>query len=135
MAGELNGTDVVLAIETTPGGGTYAAVGGLTANSLTLNNTPIDITNKSSASWRTLLAGEGLQTMDITGEMVFNTDTAFAQLKALALSKAFASFEIDRGGEALTVTCMVASWAETSPDNEKLTATVSLQSSGAVVGL
>lgn len=132
--GAENGTDCVIAIDVADNG-TFVSVGGLTTNGLTLNNTPIDITNKSSASWRELLGGEGLQSMDLTGEMVFNTDAGFAALKAAALSKALKEYEVDRGGQTVTGSFMVASWAETSADNDKITATVSLQSSGAITGL
>lgn len=127
--GAINGTNAGLAVETTPGGGTYADIGGVTTNSLTFNNGLIDITNKSSASWRELLAGEGLQSADITAELVFNSDANFDIMKASFIAKTALSYQYARGGETLTGLFMIASWAETSPDNDKLTVSVSLQSS------
>ena len=138
MAGELNGTDCVIALDVADNA-TFVAIGGLTTNGLTLNNTPIDITNKSTGSWRTLLgsnsAGEGLQAMSITGEVVFNSDAAFVAMKQMALDKTIKALEIDRGGSAVTGDFMIASYAETSPDNDKVTATVTFESSGAITGL
>lgn len=132
MAGELNGTDVALAVETTPGGATFAAVGGLITNSLTLNNGAIDITNKSSASWRELLDAEGLQTVDLSAEINFNTDANFEIMKASALAKTILNYQIDRGGSVIEGGFMISSWAETAPDNDKLTVSVSLLSSGPI---
>ena len=134
MSGELNGTDCLLAIDVADNA-TFVGIGGMTTNSLTLNNTAIDITNKGSSSWRELLGGEGLQAMDFTGEMVFSTDSAFDAMKTQALSKTLKAYEIARGSETVTGTFYITSYGETSPDNEKVTATVSLQSSGPVTGL
>lgn len=130
--GAINGTDAGLAVETTPGGGTYADIGGITTNSMTFNNGLIDITNKSSASWRELLPLEGLQSADITAELVFNSDANFDIMKASFLAKTALSYEYARGGETLSGPFMIASWAETSPDNDKLTVSVSLQSQDAI---
>jgi TP901-1 family phage major tail protein len=134
MAGELNGTDVGVAIDAT-GGGTFADIGGITTNSFTLNNGAIDITNKSSASWRELLAGEGLQSVDLTFECLFSSDAAFANVKTSALAKTILPYQIVRGSDTLQGSFMITSFAETSPDNDKVTASVSLQSSGPVTGL
>jgi len=134
MSGELNGTDCLLAIDVADNA-TFVAIGGLTTNGLTLNNTAIDITNKGSASWRELLGGEGLQAMDFTGEMVFSTNSAFDAMKTQALSKTLKAYEIARGSETVTGTFYITSYGETAPDNDKVTATVSLQSSGPVTGL
>ena len=56
-SGTIDGVDVGLAVETTPSGGVFADMGGITTNSMTINNGVIDITNKSSAGWREIHAG------------------------------------------------------------------------------
>lgn len=134
MAGELDGTDVGVGFDD-DGTGTYTDIGGITTNSFTLNNGAIDITNKSSASVRTLLDGAGLQSVDLTIECVFNTDTAFQAMKTSALEKSIKGYQIDRGGETLEFNGYITSFAETSPDNDKVTASISIQSSGAITGL
>jgi TP901-1 family phage major tail protein len=135
MSGELNGTAVALAVETVPAGGTFLQVGGLLTNSFTLNNGSIDITNKSNSSWRNLLAGEGLQSVDISAELIFNSDANFTIVRAAAASKAALNYEIDRGGVTMTGAFYITSWAESAPDNDKLTVSVSMQSTGTVTGI
>jgi predicted secreted protein len=131
--GALNGTGIFVAMDTAIPGVTYVMIGGQNSHSLTLNNNIIDITNKSSASFRELLAGEGIQSIDLGLELTFNSEATFAALKAAAGTKAPASFQIDVAGALLEFVGMVASWAESSPDGDKLTATVSIQSTGSFV--
>ena len=133
MAGEINGTDVGLAVEATPGGAVFADIGGITTNSMTYNNGAIDITNKSSAGWRELMDGEGLQAVDISAELVFNSDANFVIMEDYGLNQTIAGYQYARGGKTFTGDFKITSWAETSPDNDKLTVSTSLQSSGAVV--
>lgn len=135
LTGVLNGTDVKLAIETTPSGGVFSDIGGLISNSLTANNGAIDITNKTSDSFREILDGEGLQSMDLTAEIVFSTDANFAIMKAGYTSKANLLYQMARGAEVIEGEFYITSWAESSPDNDKVTVSVSLQSNGAWTGV
>lgn len=130
MAGELNGTNVFVAMEDPNNAGDYIAIGGQTSHTLTLNNNPIDITNKSSASFRELLAGEGLQSLDLTVELNFNSQAGYIAMRTMANSKAQANFRIAIGSTNIDGAFQVASFADTSPDNDKLTSSVSLLSSG-----
>lgn len=59
----------------------FVTVTGMRANDVTINGSPVDITNKSSNGWRELLPGAGVQSVDITASGVY--DAANAQLKAL----------------------------------------------------
>ena len=131
--GAQNGTGVFVALDVNVPGAAYVMIGGQNSHSLTLNNNIIDITNKSSASFRELLPDEGIQSIDLSLELTFNSEATFAALKALAGSKGDASFQIDVAGDLIQFVGMVASWAETSPDGDKLSATVSIQSTGAFV--
>lgn len=128
MAGEFNGTDVGINFAGTD-------VGGVTTNSFTLNNGAIDITNKSSASWTQLLDGEGLQSAEISAEIVYNSDIAFTAMRTAALAKTLNAVTIARGASTISGQFMITSWSETAPDNDKLTVSVSLASSGAVTGV
>jgi len=67
----INGSDVFLAVETAPASGTFTQVGGLISNSTSGTNAAIDLTCKDSNSWRDLMTGEGLQSMDISAECIF----------------------------------------------------------------
>lgn len=131
MAGEQNGTNVLVAIEDTDNPGQYLIIGGQTSHTLTLNNNPIDITNKSSNSFRTLLEGEGLQSIDLSLELVYNSDVAYGRLRAAADTKESRNYRILIGSNTvLEGAFMIATFGETSPDNDKLTNSVSMQSSG-----
>ena len=132
-SGTVNGTDAGLAVETTPGGATFADIGGVTTNSMTYNNGVIDITNKSSDGWRCIMDGEGLQAVDISVELLFSSDANFLIMEAYSQGQTLAGYQYARGGKTFTGDFKIASWAETSPDNDKLTVSASLQSSGAVV--
>ncbi len=131
--GTVNGSDAGLAVETTPGGATYADIGGITTNSMTYNNGAIDITNKSLKGWRQLMDGEGLQAVDISAELIFSSDANFSIMETYGLNQTIAGYQYARGGKTFTGDFKITSWAETSPDNDKLTVSASLQSSGAVV--
>ena len=127
-SGVKNGTGIFVAMDAAVPGADYVQIGGQNSHSLTLNNNIIDITNKTSASFRELLPDEGTQSIDLSLELVFNSEVTFAALKAIAGTKADASFRINLPGGNLDFVGMIASWAETSPDGDKLTAAVSLQS-------
>ena len=131
--GTVNGSDAGLAVETTPGGAAYADIGGITTNSMTYNNGAIDITNKSLKGWRQLMDGEGLQAVDISAELIFNSDANFTIMEGYNLNQTIAGYQYVRGGKTFTGDFKIVSWAETSPDNDKLTVSASLQSSGEVV--
>ena len=132
LAGAMNGTDVALAVEAVPEGGTFGVIAGIVSNSTTFNNGAIDITNKSSASFREIMAGEGLQTLDISGEFVFSSDLNFEIMRTSYLEKSILLYRIPRGTEVLQFAAYITSWSESSPDNDKHTVSISMQSSGPI---
>lgn len=130
MAGEANGTKVFVAIEDTPASDTFTQIGGQMSHSLTLNNAAIDITTKDSNQFRELLDTEGLKSVDLSLELTYNSDSAYAQFKALAASGVITLMRITIGGVDFDCKYKVITWGETSPDGDKVTNSVSLQSSG-----
>ena len=129
--GALNGTDVFLRVLSA---GDFITVGGQLSHTETVNNGLIDLTNKDSLKFRELQSAEGIQNVDITTELVFNSSTSFDVVKAAADSKAVLTFQVirktlgDAADDIDQLDLMVVSFAETSPDGDKLTASVSLQS-------
>lgn len=132
MAGEINGTDVGLGVELVPLGGTFGNVGGVLSQSITGNNGVIDLTNKSSAGFREIMAGEGLQSIDLSAEVIFSTDANFILMKDSWLAQTLLNYELIRGADKLAFAAKIASWAETHPDNDKVVVSISLQSSGTI---
>lgn len=132
MAGEIEGTDIGVAVETTPGGGIYANIGGISTSSFAFNHAIIDITNKSTAGWRSILPEAGLKTVDVSLECLFSSDANFDIMKAAFNTGALLNYQIARGGELITGAYKIASWSESYPDNDKVTVSVTLNSSDEV---
>ena len=128
----LSGSDVFLRVKT---GSQWLTIGGQLSHSQTKNTAPSDITCKQNGSVRDIMVGEGLQTMDVSSELIFSSDAAFDYVKTSAMNKSIELFQVVRG--ALTASAsnvdefnaMITSFAETSPDNDKQTAAVSFISS------
>ena len=129
-AGARNGTGIFVSMDTNVPGVTYVQIGGQNSYGLTLNNNLIDITNKSSAGFRELLPDEGTQSLDLSLDLNFNSEATFASLRTIAGTKADAAFQINMPAGNLLFVGMVASFADTSPDGDKLTASVTLNSTG-----
>lgn len=130
MAGEQNGTDIFLALETSEGSSTYTIVGGQTVYNLTLNNNLVDITNKSSASFQTFLEGAGTQGINVTLDLIFSSDTLQALLRTYAGAKTFANYRINMPVGNLDFRAGVQTHGDSSPDGVALTTSVTLVSSG-----
>jgi len=128
MSGELNGTNLILQVLI---GATWTFVGGEKNHTDASSLTPIDITNKGHSSFRTLLSGEGLMTKDVSGEFVFSSDAAYAYMQTAAKNKTIEQFRMFDGADYIKNTSMiVASVGQSSPDNDAITASVTLQSTG-----
>ena len=126
-SGAQNGTGIFVTMDPA-GGSSYVQIGGQNSHTITLNNALIDITNKSSASFRELLPAEGTQSIDLSLELTFNSQVTFAALRTQAGDKSTSTFRIVMPGGNLDFTGMVASWVDTSPDGDKLTAAVTISS-------
>jgi predicted secreted protein len=59
-------------------GSTYATVAALRSNGITINNAPVDITNKDGNGWQEMMAGGGVKSVSVTGEGVY-TDSVTQQ--------------------------------------------------------
>ncbi len=130
--GTVDGTDAGLAIETSPGGGTYADIGGITTNSFTWNDAAIITSNKSTQGWQEIMDQAGARNVEISLDCVFNTDANFALLEGVLATQSILNYQYARGGKTFTGAFKMTSWAETSPDVDKVTASITLTSSGEV---
>lgn len=112
----------------------FVLVGGCTTNSLALNETPVDITNKSSTGkWRELLRA-GVKTVAISGSGRFLDAAVDETLRNNMMSEttlrnfqvvipSFGTFE----GAFL-----IASLTYDGPDKDAVNFSISLESSGAI---
>jgi len=131
----LNGHNVGIAVDG-DNNGTFSDLGGITENSFTLNNSPIEVQSKSTSEWRKILAEEGLQSVDINVTCIFSDNNVLGVMRSYARNKVLGpDFQIDRDGALLQGKFYVQNYAETSPDNDKVTATFTLVSHGTVTGI
>lgn len=130
MSGEINGTKVLLR----KGGSTIV---GQMEVTVTQNGTPIDITNKSTDDWRTLLNGElAGKGIDISGTIIYTDDAAFRALRADAWSGAQDTYDIIYTSDAntdeqISGTFVPTGLSDSIPMGDKVTTSITLLSSGA----
>jgi TP901-1 family phage major tail protein len=79
------GKDVLIKIDNGSGG--YDTIGGLRSSSITLNDESVDVTNKDSSGYRTLLAGGGVNSISISGSGVFTDLATETDLKEAFISQ------------------------------------------------
>jgi predicted secreted protein len=108
------------------------AIAGARSDSITINNEPIDITDKDDAGWRTMLADVGVRSIDceVEGILTDSTFLALAVGTASALLEAY-TIELDGIGD-FTGNFFLASFAVTGEQADATTFTASLQSSGTI---
>ena len=111
-------------------GGT--SVAGARTDSLTINNEPIDITEKDDAGWRKYLADVGVRSIDAEVEGVLEDSTLIAIAVGTASSLLAAyTLEIDGIGD-FAGNFYLASFAITGEQADTVTFTASIQSSGTI---
>jgi len=125
------GKDLVVKINTS--GSTFETIGGLRSTSISINDEPVDITNKDSANARTLLATAGTSSMTISGSGVFVDDSAIQLVRGSLANGAFKSYQLvvpDLGTYAGSF--MIASLEFAGEFNGEVTYSLTLESSGAI---
>jgi predicted secreted protein len=114
----------------------YTTVAGMRATQLKVNSNPVDITNKSSAGWREMLPGGGVEQVDITGSGIYDatSNSGMAFLEKSALTPVLIDAEVVFGnGVAYTGTWAVSDFTTDGPYNEAQTFSVTLMSHGPVI--
>lgn len=130
--GAFNGTNVFIRVNTDVG---WFSIGGQLSHTETANTALLDITNKiGEPSFRELLPGQGIQSIDYTIEVVFNSQAAFRFVRDLADNKNQALFQVLQGTVAdgdvsVEVILQVQNLTQTSADGDPLTGSISLLSS------
>lgn len=108
------------------------AVAGARTDNMTINNEPIDITDKDDAGWRTMLADAGVRSIDADVEGVI-TDGTFLALAVGAASSLLEAYTIDVDGIGeFTGNFMLTSLALSGEQADTITFTANIQSSGQI---
>lgn len=127
ITGAVNGTKSIFQIDT---GGGFVNICGESSHSLTLNNEFIDVTNKCSGEKRTLLPGEGQQSIDVSVDALYSDDAALDFLTARAFDKAEFPAQQVLGAEVIGMTMMCQNLSDTADLNTAASRSFSLQSTG-----
>ena len=125
------GKDLLVKINTS--GTSYDTIGGLRSTSISINDEPVDITNKDSAGARTLLAVAGTKSMTISGSGVFIDDALIQLVRNSQANGAFKNFQLvipDLG--TYQGAFMIASLEFAGEFNGEVTYSLTLESSGAI---
>jgi TP901-1 family phage major tail protein len=108
------------------------AIAGARSDSFTINNEPIDITDKDDSGWRTYLADVGVRSIDCEVEGVLD-DATFLSLAVGTASALLEAYTIDVIGLGeFTGNFYLASFAVTGEQADAITFTASIQSSGTI---
>lgn len=129
MAGELSGTNVLLYRQGSSG---FEDIMGQLEITTTYTGSPIDVSNKSFGDFVTLLDGE-LSTKQVTlsGNMVYNGDSAFQQMRQDRYNATQVRYRLDYNGEkAVVLTGMLDSKSDSLPQGAAAQMAFSIASSG-----
>lgn len=108
------------------------AIAGARTDNLTINNEPIDITDKAASGWRTLLADAGVRSVDADVEGVI-TDATFLALAVGTASSLLAAYTIEiEGLGSFTGNFYLNSVALSGEQADAVTFTANIQSSGTI---
>ena len=109
------------------------AIAGFRTNTVTIDGSPVDITDKGDGGFRTLADFAGVRSMDIEGDGVWKANTLGA-LAYAASSTGLLLTDItivNANGDTIAGDFYLANYVETSPHETEITFTASLQSSEA----
>lgn len=111
-------------------GGT--AIAGARTDNLTINNEPIDITDKSDAGWTTMLADAGVRSIEADVEGVLEDSTLIA-LSVGAVANLLAAWSIEiEGIGTFTGNFYLNSLELGGEQEDAVTFTANIQSSGVI---
>lgn len=83
------GSGIVLSFKDNAGTPAYQVVAGLRSRSIAINSEAVDVTNAStSGRFRTLLDGCGIQSLTISGDGIFEDDTATDEIREAIMAGA-----------------------------------------------
>ena len=115
--------------------GQQVVIGGLTTNSSTYATEVIDITNKSASEHRSLLTGEGHQTLDHSCECLFSSDTAYQTIRTRYFAKSVDEYIVDYGDRSEKYKFQISNMADTLENNSAASTSITLTSSGDIMAL
>lgn len=112
----------------------FNTIGGLIANTVTINNENVDMTNKDSAGWRELLEGAGTRSVSISGNGIFKDDTYGKAARTACLAGTHKNYKIidSDTGDYFTGEFAPTTFEQSGDQNTPMNFSLTLESSGAV---
>lgn len=108
-------------------------VAGCRTKSISINKTPIDVTNDDDAGFRTLLAEAGQMDIDMSLDGIAKSDAL--RLLAIDPDAAFSSMTVTFGdGDTLVGSAFISSYEESGTYNDAVTFSASMLFSGTLTG-
>ena len=125
------GNAMLLKVETTPGGGTYATIGGSSSHSLTINNEMVDVSDKDSSRWKELLSA-GDRSISVSMEGFVSDDANFEIFRVAARDDVIINYTLEYGNsETIVGAFHIDSLEVSGARNEGQSFSASLTNSGA----
>lgn len=124
------GNALGLAIEDSPGVGTYTNIAGASEHTMSINNEQIDISDKNSNRWKSLLAA-GARTLTISMNGFVSDDTEFELMRVAARDDVILNYQLSYGNsETVTGAFHIDSFEVTGGYNSAQSFTATLSNSG-----
>src|SRR5262249_31930359 len=122
------GLSMLLKLGSDGSGGTVA---GFRAHTLDINNEMVDVTNKDSSGWRTLLQQAGVQSGTISGNGTVESSTTFETFQGYAQVNSINAYQLTYGdGDTVSGNFQITKFSDTGEFNKEQTFTCTLESSG-----
>lgn len=106
-------------------------VAGLRSTTLSLNNEMVDVTNKDSAGYRTLLAQAGVQSITLTANGTAESAAGFETLQGYAFANSINTMNMIFGdGDTIEAAFQITKFEIAGDYNGAQTFSITLESSG-----
>ena len=111
--------------------GSPVTVAGLRNTAIKLSNTMVDVTNKDSLGYRTLLQGAGEQSVTISADGTADSAAAFSTLQNNAFNNTISTYSLFfDNGDTLECPFQITSFEVSGAYNKEQLFTCTLESSG-----
>lgn len=111
----------------------FTTVGGMRSTGITINNEPVDVTDKDSAGWREILAAAGGKTVSVSGAGVFKDSASEATMRTNILNQTLNNYRVQfEDGSYFAGAFLVTALTYTGENNGAREYSLTLESSGAV---
>jgi len=127
------GNLVILKIGDGGGSEIFTIIGGMLNTGFELNNTIVDVTNKSSGKWREVLSGAGTSRIKIEGQGIFLDSVSEELLRSKAFDGVTWNYELTFGnGNILSGPFIISTYERSGEVSSEEIFSIGLESAGAV---